>query len=187
MFKAGFGIPSVAMLAFRWKMNFIKLERVRKEYPDKFLVLRYEDLVSEPEKKLRAICDFLGIEFLPVMLHHQEFIKDNELYPEQQMKEYQKSVIEPITASKLYNWKKQMPQSQVKISDMVAGKYADLAGYERVYFNRNIFFYLVMIPIWLRRVLMLTVKSLLVFLPYKTRTPIRYLTPIYTRLKKRKS
>jgi hypothetical protein len=186
MFKAGFGIPSVAMLAFRWKMNFKKLERVRSEQPDKFLLLRYEDLVSEPEKNLRAICDFLGIEFFPVMLHHQEFIKDNELYPEQQMKEYQKSVIEPITTLKLYNWKKNMPASNVKISDMVVGKYAEIAGYERDYFKRNLYYYIIMLPIWVRRAIMLTSKLLVDFLPYKTRISIRYSTPIYTRLKRGK-
>lgn len=37
-------------------------------YPQRYRLLRYEDLVTQPEKEITAICDFLGIKFEPHML-----------------------------------------------------------------------------------------------------------------------
>jgi thioesterase domain-containing protein/acyl carrier protein len=36
--------------------------------PDRYLLLRYEDLVREPEQVMRHLCDFLGIAFNPALL-----------------------------------------------------------------------------------------------------------------------
>lgn len=36
--------------------------------PDRYMVVRYESLVSDPEGMLRAICDFIGEEYTPAML-----------------------------------------------------------------------------------------------------------------------
>ena len=36
------------------------------------LVLRYEDLVSDPERSLQSACEFAGIDFLPTMLAYYE-------------------------------------------------------------------------------------------------------------------
>lgn len=37
-------------------------------YPDRYMVIRYEDLVAEPETLLREICDFIGEEYTDHML-----------------------------------------------------------------------------------------------------------------------
>ena len=37
-------------------------------YPDRYKVIRYEDLASEPESTLRAICEFIGEEYTDQML-----------------------------------------------------------------------------------------------------------------------
>ncbi|GIU90021.1 MAG: hypothetical protein KatS3mg010_1120 [Acidimicrobiia bacterium] len=36
--------------------------------PDRYMVVRYESLVSEPEATLRTICDFIGEDYTPAML-----------------------------------------------------------------------------------------------------------------------
>lgn len=40
-----------------------------KRYPKNYHLLKFEDLVNEPEKNIRQLCDFLDIEFQPEMLH----------------------------------------------------------------------------------------------------------------------
>jgi hypothetical protein len=37
-------------------------------YPDRYRIVRYEDLVSRPEEEVQSICDFVGIAFDPSML-----------------------------------------------------------------------------------------------------------------------
>jgi hypothetical protein len=43
-------------------------QRYQHEYPDRYYLSRYEDLVSDPKKHLRNICDFLGVDFTEEML-----------------------------------------------------------------------------------------------------------------------
>lgn len=42
--------------------------RGMKKYPDNYLVVRYEDVVSNPEETMRTVCSFLGEEYAPEML-----------------------------------------------------------------------------------------------------------------------
>jgi Sulfotransferase family len=52
----------------RWRYSTALAERNRRRYPDGYLVVRFEDLVSEPERIVREVCSFLEEEYLPAML-----------------------------------------------------------------------------------------------------------------------
>jgi hypothetical protein len=57
------GINTVDWLkSARWAR--LNLER----YPERYLVLSYENLVTHPEKALRQVCGFVGEEYVPAML-----------------------------------------------------------------------------------------------------------------------
>jgi hypothetical protein len=43
-------------------------ERHLKRYPDQYKVVRFESLISDPEKTLREVCDFLDESYVPTML-----------------------------------------------------------------------------------------------------------------------
>ena len=47
----------------RWLYSAALAKNHQAQFPGRYLVIRYEDLVSEPEKTIRIVCDFLGIEF----------------------------------------------------------------------------------------------------------------------------
>lgn len=49
--------------ALSWKSAVTAGRNARKAYPDRFFHVRYEDLVREPEKKLRDICAFLELDY----------------------------------------------------------------------------------------------------------------------------
>lgn len=40
----------------------------QQSYPDNYLVLAYERLVTQPEDTLRKICSFIGVDYVPAML-----------------------------------------------------------------------------------------------------------------------
>ena len=54
-----------------WEYSASKAVSRLKQYPNRYFVLRYEDLITHPEKYTKAICDFLGVEYEPEMLEMQ--------------------------------------------------------------------------------------------------------------------
>ncbi|MBI5030569.1 MAG: sulfotransferase [Chloroflexi bacterium] len=52
----------------RWLYSVRLAQRNLRKYPDRYKIVRYETLVSQPEATLGDICTFLGEKFDPVML-----------------------------------------------------------------------------------------------------------------------
>jgi hypothetical protein len=51
-----------------WLESVKLARRGQKRYPGQYMVVRYEDLVAQPEQMLRKICEFLGEAYVPEML-----------------------------------------------------------------------------------------------------------------------
>lgn len=51
-----------------WLASARLAERNRRRYPDRYLVVRYEDLATHPEQILRHVCEFIGEDYSPEML-----------------------------------------------------------------------------------------------------------------------
>jgi hypothetical protein len=47
-----------------WNRGMRIADTLRQQYPDRFQIIRYEDMVSEPTDTFRAIFDFVGVPFL---------------------------------------------------------------------------------------------------------------------------
>jgi len=52
----------------RWRYSVRLAERNLRRHPDGYMVVRYEDLVSDTERTLRVVCGFLGEVFQQAML-----------------------------------------------------------------------------------------------------------------------
>lgn len=52
----------------RWNYSNNLALRHERDYPDRYLVVRFEDLVSDTEVTVREVCSFVGEAFDPVML-----------------------------------------------------------------------------------------------------------------------
>jgi hypothetical protein len=55
-----------------WKRRIENARKQAKRLRDRYMELRFEDLVAEPERELRRVCELIGLEFDPVMLSHHE-------------------------------------------------------------------------------------------------------------------
>ncbi len=62
------GRGKVGAATARWIYSTRLAQRNTAKYPDRYKVVRYEDLVNDPEKTLEAICSFLHEEYNPSML-----------------------------------------------------------------------------------------------------------------------
>jgi hypothetical protein len=52
----------------RWNYSVGLAQRNQARYPGRYLAVRYETMVTEPEETLRRLCDFLGEEYTTDML-----------------------------------------------------------------------------------------------------------------------
>lgn len=56
---------------FAWFESVSLCDKYRAEYPDKYYPLMFEKLVRDPERQLRRVCEFLGVEFQDKMLNQK--------------------------------------------------------------------------------------------------------------------
>ena len=59
----------------RWLCSAGLAERNRRRYAGRYLVVRYETLLAQPERTLPEICVFLGVDFTPAMLTMEDALR----------------------------------------------------------------------------------------------------------------
>ena len=52
----------------RWSVSAWMARRNRRRYPQRYMVVRYETLASQPEETVRRVCEFIGEPYVPAML-----------------------------------------------------------------------------------------------------------------------
>jgi hypothetical protein len=87
-----------------------------------YMLLKYENLLTNPEKELISICDFLGLPYVAEMLD----LTNNDL-PEG--KKYVKSFFDQ---SKIDGWKSQLSLNEVAQIEMIQGPLLEKMGYPLV-------------------------------------------------------
>jgi hypothetical protein len=130
--------------AKRWQQRVRLTQRLAAKQPEIYTELRYEDLVADPERHLRAICDFVDLDFEPEMLRHhesaserlQEIAKDlpahggaHELDAETRMSAHEMAM-KPATSERTQVWRREMSEGDVETFERVAGETLAELGYE---------------------------------------------------------
>jgi hypothetical protein len=145
--RVDFEVPIVSLVVYKWKYFYRKALEAAKRYPDSFFFLRYEDLVTEPERYFHKVSDFLGIPYLPEVFDFYKMkSRAEETYPTEVLEKHHKSLFNPINTSRLGLWKNSMSETRVRIADQVAGNYAVLAGYSRKYEGFNLWIAMLALP-----------------------------------------
>lgn len=67
---------SVAELGASWNFFYERIYDVVKAHRLDHYLLRYEDLVADPEQALKALCAYLGVSYSPNMLQFQDLSKE---------------------------------------------------------------------------------------------------------------
>jgi hypothetical protein len=96
-----------------------------------YLSIRYEDLVADGEKTLRAVCAFLGVEFVPAMLNFSERSKEYSPKDTQgKILGHQLMTQKPLQASRSKAWLEELdPRSVALVEHMTSKQMAGL-GYK---------------------------------------------------------
>ena len=82
---------------------------------DRYLELRYEDLVEEPARELRRVCPFLALEYREEMLDYTHRAPHAVLSREW---EQHRHLSKPVTKG-LRNWRTEMRPSEVAVFEAV--------------------------------------------------------------------
>jgi Sulfotransferase family len=118
----------IAAFASQWRLEIEGARDLgRRLGPERYLELRYEDLVAEPEEHLRRICDFLGLEFEPGMLAYHERVDATSLQDHPRLAQPPQSDVR--------NWRREMSPADMEVFEAVAGDLLAELGYDRVFPN----------------------------------------------------
>ena len=90
------------------------------------MTLRYEDLVTEPERELRRVCEFIGEEYAPSMLDSRETAAGVAAEHEW----WKDSVSGPLNTSSVGRWHEEMSADACRFAALHLADYLRHHGYE---------------------------------------------------------
>jgi hypothetical protein len=94
--------------------------------PRRYTEIRYEDFVAEPERRTRALCEFLGLRFEPEMLDSER--AREAILPRAAL---HNPNVARGTKAKPRSWENDMPPAHVEVFEAVAGDLLSELGYPR--------------------------------------------------------
>ena len=184
LINVNFEVPIVPLVVFRWKFAWKRMQKLKKQHPELIYSLKYEDLASDPENSFRKVCDFLGLEFDPSVFNfYEKKAEMEEAYSgSKDLSIVHKSLLNPISTDRMDLWKKQLTARQIRVADLVAGKTAEKAGYERQYTKFNPGLYLWILPTLIYGSVMYRLILLGDHLPYKWRNSLNRTLGIFLKI-----
>jgi hypothetical protein len=94
--------------------------------PGCYREIRYEDLVADPERELRRLCGFVGLDFDPAMLRYHE--RAERLLASMPDRHRHERIALPLAPVR--DWRSQMVREDVALCDLLAGDVLADGGYE---------------------------------------------------------
>lgn len=133
---------NAAFLSQVWCLAYQNVLPYLKTKDPRFLLVRYEDLVTKPEAELMRICAFLGKTYCPEMLNFRhtfqqivaqkegQAIADSGLPYTAKKKDHQSGLAKPVTNENVGIWKKILSDQDLTIADWVCQPVAQFFDYE---------------------------------------------------------
>ena len=115
--------------AMHWRLRVTRGRRAGRALPSgRYLELRYEDLVRDPDTQLRALCSTIELPFSTAMLDHSD--RAAEVIRTTGHPEYHRQLSIPPTPG-LRDWRRELTAEDVARFELLAGDALTEHGYER--------------------------------------------------------
>ncbi len=121
------GVANIYAAGERWKKEIEMQRRFWESHADICWHVKYEDLLANPEKELRAISCFLGEEYSPSMLAYSK--QSNTIIKPRSSNE---NAFRQIDRSMEAKWKKELTHFQISVFESIAGQTLKDFGYTLV-------------------------------------------------------
>jgi hypothetical protein len=113
---------SVAALEWVYKIRKIR-NGLKSVQADRWMEVRYEDVVAKPQKILRRICEFLGIKYED---HMRNFWKTSEHFIGLH---HSDMIFNPISTKSTYRWKKELTAQEIEKYECIGSTTLQEFGY----------------------------------------------------------
>jgi len=160
--------PVLTLQVARWRYFVRLFMDNKKRYPDKYYILRYEDLVTNPKATFRSLCDFLGLVYDPnVFDFYKKKDEAMKIFGNTLWAQFHENLLEPVNTGRMNTWQNKLSVEQVRMADQIAGKYADQLGYKRQYKSFSLWLFLKSRPMLTYNYILLMMMILGTYLPAK--------------------
>jgi hypothetical protein len=88
-------------------------------FPERYLEVKFEDLVAEPRGALERICEFVQVSFSTDML--QWYLRGESTFSTS-TEPWKSNAKRPLDARRVMNWKREMSREESALFEAVAGK-----------------------------------------------------------------
>lgn len=126
--------PSVAYNAIRWNYFMSKALRFEKQHQNQVLKIKYEELVSYPERTLDRIFSFLKKERYSInnMQTNEEkaVVGDLTNHFSVRLNKKYSDLIKPINTNRIDSWKTNLTYEQLILSDYICKGFGEKLGYK---------------------------------------------------------
>jgi len=129
--KFDFEANSPVLQGIRWKMVVKNMKWCLKMYPERTMMLKYEDLVHFPPEVLTDICKFLGVEFQDEMLEFYRNV-DAGLGEKERtlLNVFHEKLSSPVNDASVDQWKTKLSLSEIQGVEKGAGRWISEASYQ---------------------------------------------------------
>jgi protein-tyrosine sulfotransferase len=94
---------------------------------DRYMELRYEDLVTDAGAAVRRVCAFLGVAFEAQMMEHSQSF---DTMGDTGTLEHHANVRKPITSDSIGKWKQRLTEGQIRTVERMLRHRLDTLGYD---------------------------------------------------------
>jgi hypothetical protein len=130
-------VANVYKDSLRWNIYNNAALKAVKDNPSLFYVLRYEDLVENPEAKMKELARFFDFPFDDKLLTFHENVKEVSLKQvagsdnaegSTLLSKYEK-LSKPINTDRLHVWKEKLTENEIAVCSAICAKTANKLGY----------------------------------------------------------
>jgi len=123
--KWGYAYQDLTYLLHHWVRNVRTGQRDGRALgEDRYLEIRYETLVGEPQTTLEGVCRFLKEDFHPQMLHHTDLAQKVGPGPDNHTE-----TLKPVSTASIGRWQREMSHFHQKLAMRIAGDLLNELGY----------------------------------------------------------
>lgn len=117
----------ITSASLTWTIKARRIRELKNAFPDDVFVCRYEELVTEPERVVRAVTSFLGVDYVPEMLSRYRTNDETRARTDTTHAE----TYEEITTRMIDEWKTQLSRDQIAAIEGLVGSELERSGYAR--------------------------------------------------------
>jgi hypothetical protein len=125
--RFGKDIPRVGAATGEWLSSFNAAMKSVKKYPENFMIIKFEDLVSETESTCRKICRFIDEKYDPTMLTLQGASRYQENNGNSSFEKIEPGV---ISKKPVGRYKTVLSQSELSFIQFFTGNHLHKMGYQ---------------------------------------------------------